>query len=486
MMEAAEEKRVLGENEASSEASEVDHHLEAKLIRKLDIRIIPLTMLLYLFSFLDRVNIGNARLYGLEKDLGLKGNQYQTAVSLLFVTYVLCELPSNLVIKKFTPSRWIAFLCTGWGIVATLTGLVQSYAGLIVCRLILGALEAGLFPGLAIYLTMFYTKSEIALRVSYLFVSAAIAGACGGLLAYAIGHMDGVAEQSGWRWIMIIEGLPCIVLGIATWFIFADTPESASYLTPAEKALLAAKRARDPGQTPSAQAFHWADVRAGLTDWKIYAFCVAQFGADTMLYGYSTFLPTIIHGIAPHWSSALVQVLTIPCYATGALTYLAVAWWSDRTQRRGLPCVLVGVASLVGYAILISDVPSGAHYAGCFLVALGLYVVVGIPLAWLPANNPRYGKRTTAGGLQLTFGNAAGIMAPFLYPSSEGPRYVRGHSVTLALVAFAMIVYGGMSAWFSAANHRRRERGVEEKYAGLTREELDEMGDKSPWFVYTV
>lgn len=104
-------------------------------------------------------------LYGLEEDLGLKGDQYQTAVSILFVTYLLSEVPSNLLLKKFTPSRWIAFIATSWGIIATLTGVVQNYAGLLVCRLLLGLVEGGLFPGMAIYLTMFYSKREIALRI---------------------------------------------------------------------------------------------------------------------------------------------------------------------------------------------------------------------------------------------------------------------------------------------------------------------------------
>ena len=103
----------------------IDHAAEKRLLRKLDLFIIPPVMLLYLLSFLDRVNIGNARLYGLEEDLGMSGSDYQTAVSLLFVTYILSELPSNLVIKRFKPSRWIAFITTSWGIIATLTGVVQ-------------------------------------------------------------------------------------------------------------------------------------------------------------------------------------------------------------------------------------------------------------------------------------------------------------------------------------------------------------------------
>lgn len=124
----------------------------------------------------------------------------RTAVSILFVTYVLLEVPSNLVIKKLRPSRFISAITISWGIIATLTGVVQNYAGLIVCRLLLGAVESGLFPGMTIYLTMFYTKRELALRVGFLFVSAAIAGSVGGLLAYGIGFMDGVAGESGWRW----------------------------------------------------------------------------------------------------------------------------------------------------------------------------------------------------------------------------------------------------------------------------------------------
>jgi MFS family permease len=125
----------------------IGHAAETRLVAKLDFYIIPPTMLLYLFSFLDRVNIGNAKLYGMEEDLGINSTQYSTAVSLLFLTYILCETPSNLMLKKLRPSRFISCITVCWAVVATLSGLVQNYGGLIACRLILGALEAGLFPG---------------------------------------------------------------------------------------------------------------------------------------------------------------------------------------------------------------------------------------------------------------------------------------------------------------------------------------------------
>lgn len=306
-------------------------------------------------------------------------------MSILFVTYILSELPSNLVLKKLRPSRWIAFITTGWGIVATLQGVTQSYAGLIVTRLFLGGLEGGLFPGMAVYLTLFYTKKELALRIGYLFVSAALAGGLGGLLAYGIGNMDGVAGQRGWRWIFILEGLPTVILGISCIWLLADEPETAFYLTAEEKALMIVRKERQVGHTKSGDRMHRDDVIKGLKDWKIWMFCLGQFGVDTVLYGYSTFLPTIIKDLGK-WDTAQTQALTVPCYAVGAFTYLLVARLSDRQQKRGLYTVMFEVITVVGYAVLISGTGSGGHYAGCFLVATGLYVTVGLPLSWLPSS----------------------------------------------------------------------------------------------------
>ena len=215
--------------------------------------------------------------------------------------------------------------------------------------------------GLAVYLTLFYTKRELALRIGYLFVSSAIAGAFGGLLGYAIGFMDGVAGQRGWRWILIIEGLPTIILGVGTFFLLADDPEHATYLSFKDKELVELRRQREIGQTKSAREFHKKDMYLGLRDWKVYAFCIGQFGGDTMLYGYSTFLPTIIKALG-HWTSAQAQALTIPCYCLGAITYIVIARVSDSQQRRGLYTVVFGVISVVGYGILITNSGMGVRY----------------------------------------------------------------------------------------------------------------------------
>lgn len=290
---------------------------------------------------------------------------------------------------------------------------MQSFAGLVVCRLILGGLEAGLFPGLTMYLTFFYTRNELALRIGYIFVSAAIAGAFGGLLAFGIGYMDGLDGQRGWRWIFIIEGLPSIVAGVAAWLFLANSPEEATYLTAEDKQLATWRLMQQPGETADGQKFHWRDVKDGATDWRTWAFAFAQYGVNTMWYGYSTFLPTIIQAIG-NWTTAQVQLLTIPCYCIGAITYLIVAHFSDTQGRRAVYSIAFIIVSIVGYALLIADASAAVHYFGCFLVAMGLYVAVGLPLAWLPNNNPRYGKRTFSSGFQLMIGSFGGVTAPFV------------------------------------------------------------------------
>lgn len=388
------------------------------------------------------------------------------------------------MIKKFTPSRYIASISVIWGIIATLTGITQSYGGLLACRVLLGVVEAGLFPGFLVYLTLFYSKRELALRTGYLFSSAATAGAFGGLLAYGIGFMDGVSGLRGWRWIMILEGIPTVIIGILTWFFLPNDLETAYFLKSDEKALMVARLSRHTGQTASAQKFHWADVKEGCLDWKIYVFSLAQFGVDTMLYGYSTFLPTIIKGMGS-WSTPEVQALTIPCYGLGAIAYLIVAWLSDRMQHRALFVCMFSVICVIGYGILISHSSSGVHYFGALLIALGLYVTVGLPLAWLPTNLPRYGKRTFASGLQLMAGNISGVMSPFLYQNNEGPRFIKGNAVTLALVGFAGLLYGFMWVWYERINRRRAQGLEDEKICEMSDEEIQEMGDRNPRFYYT-
>jgi sugar phosphate permease len=202
----------------------------------MDLRLIPMLAALYLLSFLDRGNIGNAKIQGLQTDLKLTGQQYNLCATVFFFTYCAFEIPSNLLLKRFRPSIWLPSIMVAWGTVMTLMGLVKSYHGLLVARIFLGVAEAGLYPGVAYYLTMWYCTEELALRQGLFFSAASVAGAFSGLLAYAIAKMNGVGGLAGWQWIFILEGLLTVVVAISAFFILHDFPDTAGFLTVEEKA----------------------------------------------------------------------------------------------------------------------------------------------------------------------------------------------------------------------------------------------------------
>ncbi|KAK7214671.1 hypothetical protein V2G26_002674 [Clonostachys chloroleuca] len=190
--ELSEEDRAFVEN--------FSEDAKKKALRKIDIRLIPMLAFLYLISFLDRANIGNAKIEGLMEDLKLDGTKYNIALSIFFVPYILLEVPSNTLLLKFKrPSTYLAILVTTWGVVITLTGIVQNFAGLVVCRLLLGVFEAGFFPGAVYLISRWYLPHESQVRIALFYTASALAGAFSGLLAFGISKLNGLGKLEGWR-----------------------------------------------------------------------------------------------------------------------------------------------------------------------------------------------------------------------------------------------------------------------------------------------
>ncbi|GKZ26503.1 hypothetical protein AbraIFM66951_002584 [Aspergillus brasiliensis] len=252
----------------------LEHINERKLLRKMDLHIMPMLTLLYLFSFLDRGNIGNARIEGMEEDLHLGGTQYNWALTVFFFTYTVFELPSNLILQKVRPSIWIPSLMVAWGTVMTLMGIVTNYNGLLIARIFLGAAEAGIYPGVAYYITMWYSRHEAQFRQALCFSAASIAGAFSGLLAFAISKMNGIGGYSGWRWIFIIEGLATVVVAVMSYFLLYDYPDTASFLTRDERAWiqrrLSLQFSNNGNVVPEAGDFKWKYVWDAAKDWQVY------------------------------------------------------------------------------------------------------------------------------------------------------------------------------------------------------------------------
>jgi MFS family permease len=198
--------------------------LTTRLLRKIDRHILPIMSAIYLLCFLDRTNIGNARLDNIESDLHLHGIQYNNCLAILFPFYIAAEIPSNMMLKRTRASVWLSFIMVCWSAAMIGQGFVKSYAGLLGTRAVLGLFEGGLFPGVNYYITQWYKRDECGLRMAIFFSAATLAGAFGGILARGIAEMKGVGGLGAWSWIFILEGLLSIVVSFGAYWLIHDYP----------------------------------------------------------------------------------------------------------------------------------------------------------------------------------------------------------------------------------------------------------------------
>lgn len=448
----------------------------------------------------------------MDVDLNLRGLQYNTAVTLFFVPYTLLEIPSNIILKKMKASHWMAILMFSWGLVMTLMGLVNSYGGLLAGRFFLGVTEAGFFPAATFLLTLWYRRFELQRRMAVFYVAASLAGAFSGLLAYAIEKLDGRAGVAGWQWIFLIEGLIPIALSLVIWKILPNSPETASFLTQPERDLLV-RRLQDDSSSGQGKATNndkmgKQHIIAGLSDWKIYAGVVIFWANTVGVYGYvflesaqvigytntrrfTATVPTVINGLG--YSSANAQLLTIPIYVFAAIITIIWAWGSDLSQKRS-PWIIGGYSiAIVGFIAQLA-IPHprypGLTYGFLFPVAAGLYCPFTCLVSWVANSLAPSSKRAVGMALLISVGNMGGIMGSNIYLAREKPKYTTGFAASLAMCVAAIAMTFVLRWAYTRENKKRdqmiQEHGEEAIRARYTDEDLLMLGDKSPFFRYTV
>lgn len=301
-----------------------------------------------------------------------------------------------------------------WSVVIIGTGFMKNAGQLYASRLLLGVFEAGMFPCLSLYLTTFYKRSELALRISYLLVSAALSGSFGGLFAFALLKMDGIAGLEGWRWLYIIEGCGSVVVAIVVAFLLPDNFENARFLNEDDRKLMRIRAEVDALYDPKPN-FDWAEVKKAFMDPKTWISCWSQFWGDICSFGYSTFLPLIIKSFG--FDTVTTQLLLIPVFFWAACAYVTVSWMSDRWQKRVIFMIPAGMVTAIGYAINLGSNTRGALYFSTFLIGPGIYIILGLNSAWLLSSHAGYHKRATAIGMNQSIGNSAGVVVSnFKYP----------------------------------------------------------------------
>uniref|UniRef100_A0A0L0NVJ3 Membrane protein n=1 Tax=Candidozyma auris TaxID=498019 RepID=A0A0L0NVJ3_CANAR len=413
-----------------------------KITLKVDLRLIPMLVLLYILNYLDRNNIASARLGGLEDDLNLKGNQYQTCISILFVGYILMQIPSNMFLNKFKkPSIFITGIMAAWGTVSTCTAAVQGFGGLLAIRLILGFVEAGFFGSCLYVLSCWYTRKQLGFRNSLLYSGSLLSGAFSGLIAAGIiDNMDNLHGLRSWRWLFIIEG--AITVGIApiAYFVLPDMPHNSKMLSDFEKDVLLYKIRCETGQDDSDETneeSYWGAFKLAVSDIKVWA-CCGILSWLVSAAGVTNFFPSIVETL--DFNRVITLCLTAPPYILAVISTFIWALHADRTGERFWHVVLPLIVALIAFIIAVSTLNIGARYFSMVIMVPAIYCSFTTILSWMSNSCPRPPlKRAIALSLMNCLSNSASIWNAYLYPSSSAPRYTIAFACNCVFIGLAIL-----------------------------------------------
>ncbi|KAK3374541.1 MFS transporter-like protein [Podospora didyma] len=459
--------------------------LNKRLNRKFDLHILPWLFGIWLFSFIDRSNIGNAKLAGLPEQLGIDtGTSFNLALLVFYIPYILVDVPSNLLLKRVRAGVFLPSLITAWGVVCTCIGFTKSFAGLIVCRLLLGLFEGGILGGVIVYLAMFYRRHQMLYRSGLFYCAAPLSGAFGGLLASALGQIE-YGGYDKWPWIFFIEGAITVVFGIVCFFFMPDTPAMARFLNDEEREWALRRMRMDASGSTTIDVDHeelnWHWVRMALRAPQMY-FCAAiWFFLLVPLYSFSLFLPSIIAGMG--YKSTIAQLFTVPPNMAGFLVVILAAHFSDKTKNRGYFIVAGTIVGICGYIMLLASDKNSVRYAGTFLVAGGVFQASPMLMGWVANNLAPHYVRAVGVGIVISIANCSAFIGTFIYLQRDSPKYVLGHSISLGALGLTLILTVAQMVYLKWEN-RKRDAG--ERDIRLVQENAMKLGHRHPSFRYTL
>ncbi|KAB2575506.1 High-affinity nicotinic acid transporter [Lasiodiplodia theobromae] len=453
-----------------------DPAAEKRVVRKLDYHVVPLLMALYLLAFLDRSNIGNAKIAGMEEDLELDGDRYDWLLTIFYISYIVFEFQA-IMWKIVPPHRWAAICVFGWGLVATVQAATHNWQGMMALRFLMGVFEAGYGPGIPYLLSFFYLRHEVGSRQGIFLSAAPLANTFAGALAYGITAAKDSAIAR-WRLLFLVEGAPTLVMAAVAWFFLPDAPEKARFLDEDEKRIAKARAVRQTGQDAEARigGVEWKDVVAALMDLKCWFTALMYFSCNVSFASLPVFLPTILKEMG--FTAINAQGLTAPPYFLSFLLTIFTTVLADRTQQRAYTIAALTVIGGTGYVLLAACTSVAARYAGVFLAAAGVFPAIANILPWVSNNQGSDTRRGIGFVILNVVGQCGPLLGTRLYPAGEGPRYVKGQAVCAAFMFFTTFLVVALRVLLAWENGRldRKYGTVEEQRA--RREAGDVVGGK--------
>ncbi|KAK0750766.1 major facilitator superfamily domain-containing protein [Schizothecium vesticola] len=461
----------------------IDPKVEARLRLKIDFMVVPTVSLLYLFCFIDRANIGNAKIAGFEKDLGLTGYDYNALLSIFYISYIIFEIPSNIACKYFGPGWWLPGISLGFGAISLATAFVDNFAQAAGVRFLLGMFEAGMLPGISYYLSRFYRRSELTFRLALFIVMAPMAGAFGGLLASGILTLDRVGSVTSWRMIFVVEGIITCGLALISFLTLTDRPASARWLTPEEREMAEARvRAERVGQTAVLDHMDKKKLWLGMTSPVTLSTSLIFLLNNVTVQGLAFFAPTIVRTIYPRETLVMQQLYTVPPYVVGGFFTLLLPLISWKIDRRQIFLIASAPLTMVGYIMFLASVNPSVRYGATFLIAASLFCLGPISNGQVSANVVSDTARSSAIGLNVMMGNVGGLISTWSFLPTDAPNYHIGNGLNLATSGGVLIVATLVLFWMNYDNKKRDGRNSEEELAGMTVEEVQDLDWKHPDF----
>lgn len=502
-------------SQESQIARENDRVIERRLLWKIDLRILPILTFLYVFSAMDRSDIGNAQVAGMQKDIGASSQQWTLVAALFYIGYIVSQPVATLFMRRLNPPNLFAFACCLWGALTILMLTSKNYQQATALRVLIGLAE-GLLQAAPFYLSLWYKVTELGTRGAIFFSVASLAGACNGLIAYGLEtNLSNTPPFKPWQWLFLIEGIMSVGFSLIVWLLLPPVPERIHFgFTDDEKRIAIAR---------SVQAYNTIDAKVNKAHIKdifkrplIYFMIIAYSGTIVALSSLTNFLPSIIQGMG--YSSVDAQLMTgmrqqliylfifsifdnlqikthiyivqsitftVPVYAVAFVSTIFFGRLSDRLQIRGPLAVCLTTIALVGYILLLAVRTSvvGRYIALC-IIAAGMYPSVPIVLTWTNVNIIGYTRRATAAATVNMIAQVFGVIANLLF--TKPPYYTSGIAFVVAAMGVAMITELIAIFWLKAQNKKKREALFTPEAEQQREKSYEVLGNAHPDFLFTV
>ncbi|KIW29483.1 uncharacterized protein PV07_05297 [Cladophialophora immunda] len=440
--------------------------ISKRIKRLLDVCLVFMAWIMFALNSFDRSSLGNARVMGLQQDLDMNSNQYGLAMMLLFIAYVMAQVPSNYYLAKGRPSIYLPGVMVLWGCVCTATAFVKAPSQLYAVRFLLGLLEAPFCVGCLFLISSWYTRTELGLRSAILLTAPMTANAFSGLIAFGIyDTIDGARGLEGWRWLFVVGGVSTVFIACVAFYVLPDFPSNTRYLSEKELAVAQLRLIADGVQADESENGRWRGLAMAVSSWQVWVFAgmflLLAIGASV-----HNFFPSVVNTLG--FSRNTTLWMTAPPYLVGVVVTIANSLFADRHRNASFHVIGPAALATLGFLLFLLDPPSARggvwlRYAAAFLMIVGAHSGYPVVLSWAQktVRRPRE-MRACAIAIINASGSISQIVTSELYPNRWAPRYVQSMSLNTSCALGAILLAILMRTMLRRQNKRldREEAAV--------------------------